>query len=114
FPVVVDEFRIRGGSGGSGRFRGGDGVSRRIRFLEPMTLAILSGHRVVPPPGLDGGGAGKCGRTIVVRADGREEELASADRTEMGSGDVCWLETPGGGGYGGAGEGSAAVDALSK
>ncbi len=100
FPVVLDEFRIREGSGGAGRFRGGDGVTRRIRFLEPMTLAILSGHRVVPPPGLEGGGAGSCGRTRVLRADGREEVLASADRTELGPGDVYWLETPGGGGYG--------------
>jgi 5-oxoprolinase (ATP-hydrolysing) len=100
FPVVLDEFRIREGSGGAGRFRGGDGVSRRIRFLEPMTLAILSGHRVVPPPGLDGGGPGARGRTRVIRADGGEEELASADRTEVGPGDVYWLETPGGGGYG--------------
>ena len=69
FPVVLDEFRLREGSGGAGRFRGGDGVVRRIRFLAPMTVAILAGHRVVPPPGLAGGGPGalggrgSCGRT---------------------------------------------------
>ncbi|WP_181164409.1 hydantoinase B/oxoprolinase family protein [Amaricoccus solimangrovi] len=100
FPVVLDEFSIRAGSGGAGRWRGGDGVTRRVRFLEPMTVAILSGHRVVPPPGLDGGSPGGPGRTRVARADGRVDELASADRTEVAAGDVYWLETPGGGGYG--------------
>jgi 5-oxoprolinase (ATP-hydrolysing) len=100
FPVVLDAFAIRAGSGGAGRWRGGDGVTRRIRFLEPMTLAILSGHRVVPPPGLAEGAPGEVGRTRVVRADGTVETLASADRTELAAGDVYWLETPGGGGYG--------------
>jgi 5-oxoprolinase (ATP-hydrolysing) len=100
FPVVLDEFRIRAGSGGAGRYRGGDGVTRRIRFLEPMAVAILSGHRVVPPPGLAGGAPGDCGRARVVRTDGRVDTLASADRTELAAGDVYWLETPGGGGYG--------------
>jgi 5-oxoprolinase (ATP-hydrolysing) len=100
YPVVLEEFRIRRGSGGAGRFPGGDGVTRRIRFLEPMTLSILAGHRSVPPPGLDGGGPGQCGSSRVVRADGRVETLAAADRTTMEAGDVWWLETPGGGGYG--------------
>jgi 5-oxoprolinase (ATP-hydrolysing) len=98
--VVLEEFARRKGSGGAGRFAGGDGVVRRIRFLEPMTVAILAGHRVVPPPGLEGGGPGACGRTRVVRAGGAVEELASADRTEVAAGDIYWLETPGGGGYG--------------
>jgi 5-oxoprolinase (ATP-hydrolysing) len=100
FPVVLDEFRLRAGSGGRGRFPGGDGVVRRIRFLEPMTVAILSGHRIVPPPGMNGGGPGEVGRTRIVRADGTVEELASADKREVAAGDVWWLETPGGGGYG--------------
>ncbi|MFQ8431994.1 hydantoinase B/oxoprolinase family protein [Amaricoccus sp. W119] len=100
FPVVLDEFSIREGSGGAGRWRGGDGVTRRVRFLEPMTVAILSGHRVVPPPGLDGGAPGGPGRTRVARADGAVDELASADKTEVAAGDTYWLETPGGGGYG--------------
>ncbi len=100
YPVVLDAFRIREGSGGAGRFRGGDGVERRIRFLSRMTVAILSGHRVVPPPGLAGGGPGAVGRTRIERADGSVEELKSADRREVGPGDVWWLETPGGGGYG--------------
>ena len=100
FPVVLERFAIRRGSGGAGRWPGGDGTVRRIRFLAPMTLAILSGHRTVPPPGLDGGGPGACGVNRVIRADGRVERLASADRTEMAPGDVWEVATPGGGGCG--------------
>ena len=79
FPVVVDEFRLRAGSGGAGRFPGGDGVSRRIRFLAPMTVAILSGHRVVPPPGLDGGGPGRV-RPHAHRARRRQRGVAGECR----------------------------------
>jgi 5-oxoprolinase (ATP-hydrolysing) len=104
FPVVLEEFSIRAGSGGAGRWAGGDGVTRRIRFLVPMTVAILSGHRVVPPPGLDGGQPGGLGRTRIARADGTVEDLASAAKAEVGAGDTYWLETPGGGGYGAPGE----------
>ncbi|MGF1639942.1 MAG: hydantoinase B/oxoprolinase family protein, partial [Rhodospirillales bacterium] len=100
FPVLIEAFSIRRGSGGRGRRRGGDGVVRRIRFLEPMTAAILSGRRRVPPYGLAGGEPGRCGRNAVERADGRIEELAGTDRTEMAAGDVFVIETPGGGGYG--------------
>jgi 5-oxoprolinase (ATP-hydrolysing) len=100
FPVLLEEFSIREGSGGKGQFSGGNGVTRRIRFLEDMTVAVLSGHRVVPPPGLEGGAPGGLGRTRIVRADGTVEELASADKREMKAGDTYWLETPGGGGYG--------------
>jgi 5-oxoprolinase (ATP-hydrolysing) len=100
FPVVLERFAIRAGSGGAGRFPGGDGVERRIRFLAPMTVSILAGHRSVPPPGLAGGSPGACGRTRAVRASGAVEELGAADRTEVAPGDVYWLETPGGGGYG--------------
>ena len=100
YPVLLEEFALRPGSGGDGQFRGGDGVVRRIRFHEPMTLAILSGHRHVPPPGLDGGGAGKPGVNRIVRADGRTDVLGSADSTTVEPGDVWWLETPGGGGFG--------------
>ncbi|MCF6271754.1 MAG: hydantoinase B/oxoprolinase family protein [Rhodobacteraceae bacterium] len=100
YPVLLEEFSIRKGSGGKGKFHGGDGTTRRIRFLEPMTVAVLSGHRITPPPGLEGGAAGGLGRTRIVRADGSIEELASADKREMQAGDTYWLETPGGGGFG--------------
>ena len=100
FPVVLDEFGIREGTGGRGRCRGGDGTRRRIRFLEDMTIAILSGHRVVPPPGLDGGEPGAKGRTRIFRTDGTVEELRSADKREVRAGDIWLLETPGGGGWG--------------
>ena len=100
FPVVLEEFSIRRGSGGRGRWRGGDGATRRVRFLEPMTAAILSGHRVVPPYGMAGGEPGHVGRNYVLRADGQVTELGGADKTEMQAGDVFVIETPGGGGYG--------------
>ncbi len=99
FPVLLKEFSIRKGSGGKGDFTGGNGCTRRIRFLEPMTVAVLSGHRATPPPGLNGGAPGGLGRTRIVRADGKIEELASADKSEMFAGDTYWLETPGGGGF---------------
>ena len=73
---------------------------RRVRFLEPMTASILSGHRRIPPYGMAGGQAGACGRNTVERADGSEEELQGRDRTEMNTDDVFVIETPGGGGYG--------------
>ena len=103
YPVRLESFEIRRGSGGAGRWRGGAGVRRRVRFLEPMTAAILSSHRRVPPYGLAGGGSGEPGRNSVVRTDGSVETLLGADRTEMNTGDIFVIETPGGGGWGRAG-----------
>jgi len=100
FPVQIEDFRIRRGSGGRGRHRGGDGVVRRIRFLEPMTAAILSGHRRVPPYGLAGGEAAKVGGNRVERADGTVTKLGSTGMVEMKAGDIFVVETPGGGGFG--------------
>jgi 5-oxoprolinase (ATP-hydrolysing) len=100
FPVLLERFEIRRGSGGAGRWRGGDGAIRRIRFRESMTAAILSGHRVLAPYGLAGGLPGARGRNRVERATGVVVELQGADRAEMGPGDVFVIETPGGGGYG--------------
>ena len=100
YPVRLESFEIRRGSGGRGRWKGGDGIRRRVRFLEPMTAAILSSHRRVPPYGLAGGDSGKPGRNSVVRADGKVEALLGADRTEMAAGDIFVIETPGGGGWG--------------
>ncbi|KAF0114947.1 MAG: 5-oxoprolinase (ATP-hydrolysing) [Rhodospirillaceae bacterium] len=101
-PVRVEAFRLRRGSGGTGRHRGGDGVMRRIRFLEPMTAAILSNRRRVAPFGLAGGGAGMPGRNRVDRADGRREDLPGTVCLDLGPDDVIEIETPGGGGYGAA------------
>ncbi len=100
FPVRLDSFEIRRGSGGLGRWRGGDGIVRRVRFLEPMTAAILSGHRRIPPYGMAGGEPGTPGRNYVVRRDGAVEALGGSDKAELESGDVFVIETPGGGGYG--------------
>jgi 5-oxoprolinase (ATP-hydrolysing) len=100
FPVLLESFEIRRGSGGRGRWRGGHGAVRRVRFLEPMTAAILSGHRLVAPHGLAGGEPGKPGRNYVLRAGGGRTELGPFDQTEMAAGDVFVVETPGGGGYG--------------
>ncbi len=100
FPVLLESFAIRPGSGGSGRHRGGDGTVRRLRFLEPMTASILAGHRRIPPFGLDGGDAGTCGRNAVERSSGTTEILAGCDQTELQAGDTLVIETPGGGGFG--------------
>jgi len=100
FPVLLESFEIRRGSGGRGRWRGGEGAVRRVRFLEPMTAAILSGHRLVRPHGMAGGEAGLPGRNYVERADGSRTELGPFDQTEMAAGDIFVIETPGGGGYG--------------
>jgi 5-oxoprolinase (ATP-hydrolysing) len=102
YPVRVEEHRIRQGSGGVGRWHGGNGATRRIRFLAPMTAAILAGHRRVPPFGMAGGGAGGLGRNWVERADGTRTDLGFSDETRVNPGDVFVLETPGGGGYGAA------------
>ncbi len=101
FPILLESFSIRPNSGGNGHHRGGNGVIRRLRFLEPMTAAILSSHRVVPPYGLQGGEAGALGRNYVERSDGTVEELGSTAVVEMNDGDMFVIETPGGGGFGG-------------
>ncbi len=100
FPVLLESFEIRRGSGGRGRWRGGEGAVRRVRFLEPMTAAILSGHRLVRPHGMAGGEPGLPGRNYVLRAAGGRTELGPFEQTEMAAGDVFVIETPGGGGYG--------------
>ena len=100
YPVRLESFEIRHGSGGRGRWRGGHGAVRRVRFLEPMTAAILSGHRLVQPHGMAGGEPGAPGRNHVLRADGSERELGPFDQAEMAAGDVFIIESPGGGGYG--------------
>jgi 5-oxoprolinase (ATP-hydrolysing) len=103
FPVRLESFEIRRGSGGGGRWPGGDGGRRRLRFLAPMTVSTLSSHRRVAPYGLAGGAPGQLGDQWVERADGSLTRLAGCDRAELGPGDVFVLETPGGGGYGRSG-----------
>jgi 5-oxoprolinase (ATP-hydrolysing) len=106
FPVRLDGYAIRAGSGGAGRWRGGDGGVRRVRFLEAMTAGILSNGRVHPAFGGSGGAAGAPGVNRVERADGRVEPLGHIGSVEMAPGDVFVIETPGGGGWGAA-EGTA-------
>jgi 5-oxoprolinase (ATP-hydrolysing) len=100
FPVLLESYEIRHGSGGAGRWRGGNGGTRRIRFLEGMTASILSGHRRLPPHGLAGGLAGECGANWIEGADGARLALGGADKAEVGPGDVFVIQTPGGGGFG--------------
>ena len=101
-PVRLEQFSIRRGSGGAGRWRGGDGSVRRIRFLAPMTAVVVASRRNVPPFGLQGGEAGAPGQQWVERADGTRQPLSGTDSAELASGDVFVIETPGGGGYGAA------------
>jgi len=98
--VVLERFSIRRGSGGAGQWRGGDGVVRELMFREPMTVAILSNRRRVPPFGLAGGEAAATGLTEVLRTDGSVQQLGSAEATEVAAGDRVRVMTPGGGGYG--------------
>ena len=102
FPVRLESYQIRRGSGGAGRWRGGDGGVRRIRFLQAMTASILSNGRVHPAFGMAGGQPGAPGINRVVRADGSEEWLGHIGQAEMQPGDVFEIHTPGGGGYGSA------------
>ena len=100
FPVRLDSYAIRRGSGGAGRHRGGDGAERRLRFLEPMTAVMLANHRRVPPFGVAGGRPGSVGRNWVERVDGSREEFGATCAVQMAAGDVFVIQTPGGGGYG--------------
>jgi 5-oxoprolinase (ATP-hydrolysing) len=100
FPVRLDSYAIRAGSGGKGQWTGGDGGVRRVRFLEPMTASILSNGRTVPAFGMAGGQPGALGINRVERADGRVELLQHIGSAAMAPGDAFVIETPGGGGYG--------------
>ena len=99
FPVRLETFHIRRGSGGQGVHRGGDGVVRRVRFLEPMEVNVLSSHRAVPPYGLDAGEPGQVGINRVIRADGAVTEFGAVASVMVEPGDCFELETPGGGAW---------------
>ena len=100
YPVLLESFEIREGSGGAGQYKGGDGVRRRTRFLEAMDAVILANHRIIPPYGMAGGEDAAVGRNWVERVDGSIEELTATDLRQMNPGDVFVIETPGGGGFG--------------
>jgi 5-oxoprolinase (ATP-hydrolysing) len=99
YPVRLESYEIAPGSGGRGRWQGGNGAIRKVRFLAPMTASILSNNRIVPPFGMAGGEPGRCGRNYVLRSSAKIEELGFVATTEMQAGDVFVIETPGGGGY---------------
>ncbi len=100
YPVLLERFAIRRGSGGRGAHDGGDGIERHIRFLEPMQAGILSNRRRVAPRGLRGGADASPGVNRLVRADGNEQILSATASAAMAAGDMFVIETPGGGGYG--------------
>ena len=100
FPIVVENFGLRAGSGGKGAFNAGDGTTRTLRFRETMDCAILSSHRTVTPRGIGGGGDGECGRTEVRRLDGTVEVLKGCDQTTLQAGEAVTVITPTAGGYG--------------
>jgi 5-oxoprolinase (ATP-hydrolysing) len=100
FPILIEQFALRRGSGGAGAYMGGDGAIRRLRFREPMMAAMLANRRSTKPFGLNGGGDGAPGINRVERADGSVVELAATGQAQMLPGDVFHIETPGGGGYG--------------
>jgi 5-oxoprolinase (ATP-hydrolysing) len=101
YPVLLEEFIIRPGSGGQGKWSAGSGTKRTVRFLADMDMAILSSHRTRPPEGLEGGGSGKMGQTFIRRLDGRSEELAGCAQTKLKAGEAVTVITPTAGGYGG-------------
>jgi 5-oxoprolinase (ATP-hydrolysing) len=100
YPVRLERFALRKGSGGEGAHRGGDGLVREITFLRPLRLSLLTQHRTTAPYGMEGGAPGASGRQRILRKDGAEETLSSIDGTEVEAGDKLIIETPGGGGYG--------------
>ena len=100
FPVRLEQFAIRRGSGGTGTWHGGDGAVRSVRFLEPMRAGILANRRRVPPFGLAGGGVGAVGVNLVERAEGGVELLGATAEVAVKAGDLFVIGTPGGGGYG--------------
>ncbi len=112
FPILLEDFQIRWGSGGAGRHKGGDGTRRRLRFLKDMEVVILANHRKIAPFGLSGGEDGMRGRNWVERTDGSREDMGPTDKRDMKPGDVFVLETPTGGGFGPATERAAAERAA--
>lgn len=104
YPVVLEQFRIRRGTGGKGKWTGGDGVIRAVRFLKPMDVSFLCGRREVPPQGLAGGGDGAVGRNLKRNRAGETTLLPGRTQISCDAGEAVIIETPSGGGYGTAGD----------
>ena len=102
YPVVLEDFHVRRGSGGNGKFKGGDGTLRTVRFLQDMDVSFLASHRKVPPFGLEGGEAGECGANAIRRIDGSVEQAEGCSQHECKAGDAAIIKTPSGGGFGAA------------
>jgi 5-oxoprolinase (ATP-hydrolysing) len=100
FPVRLDRFEVRDGSGGAGQWSGGNGARRVMTFLEPVTVTTLCSHRIVAPFGVDGGDTGAVGRNWAVLPDGTRHDLQGNDEIDLPAGGTFYLETPGGGGWG--------------
>jgi len=100
FPVLLEEMSIRRGSGGVGKHNGGDGITRRMQFLEKMTVTTLGSHRRIPPFGQNGGGSGATGKEWIERANGSIDEHQGVDENTVFPGDTFVMETPSGGGFG--------------
>ncbi|QNJ00513.1 5-oxoprolinase (ATP-hydrolysing) [Synechococcus sp. A15-62] len=100
YPVRLESFAVRSGSGGQGRWPGGDGLERTIRFLEPMSVSLISGSRQVPPFGLNGGASGACGENLRLDLEGVAHPLPGAVQLELQAGEAIRMLTPGGGGMG--------------
>jgi len=98
--VILESFAVRPNSGGIGKYSGGDGGVRKIRFLEEMTLSILSNGRIFPAFGMSGGQHGAPGENWIVRANGERESLNHNDQIHVNEGDIIEIHTPGGGGFG--------------
>jgi 5-oxoprolinase (ATP-hydrolysing) len=99
YPARLHRFAIRSGSGGEGKWKGGDGVVREFEFLEPLTVSLLTQHRTTQPYGMAGGGEGACGKQTLLRADGTQQAIAPSATFTVGRGDRVRIETPGGGGF---------------
>jgi 5-oxoprolinase (ATP-hydrolysing) len=100
YPVTLEKMGIRKGSGGHGKWKGGDGIIRQLRFEEDVILTILSQHRIEKPYGLNGGATGRPGKQTLIRSSGEEIQIQGIETIEIKKGDRIRIETPGGGGYG--------------
>jgi len=100
YPVLLEDFHIRRNTGGEGKFKGGDGVHRQIRFLKPMDVSFLCGHRIVPPKGLQGGGDGQVGANFKISKNGEQQKVDGRSQISCEAGEGVIIQTPSGGGYG--------------